>query len=160
MLLRLAGCGALGVVSRRRIGRSVMTGLAQERVRVTFVVRSASRAADAAERTLQMVSARALHWTVYVTESSAVITIAFSSQSHRDGLRACVTNLAGLPSNVRSDSHLDLWRSVPGQLPMNNESCERETLPRMQKNNSSRLIAAVPAAPQRRAKNCSMRGPF
>lgn len=97
---------------------------------------------------------------LYPTESPAVAAFRSRRQSHRNRLQRCVTKLAGPPSNLCDNAHLDLWRSVPGQLPMNNESFERETLPRMQKNNSTRLIAAVPAAPQQRAKNYPMRGPF
>lgn len=156
MHLRLTGYSVLVTRVSKGNDRCVPGGLAREGTPNILCSRTEVRFARVAKRAPQAMSRKSS----YVAESSIVTDCTRSSQSCRDPLHVCVTKLPDPPSNLGSNFHLDFWRPDPGQLPMNSESCERETLPRMQKNNSSRLIAAVSAAPQRRAKNCPMRGPF
>jgi|SRR5580704_7514479 hypothetical protein len=159
MLPRVADCAASVAAAKQEIDCFVAEACTRERApsRLLLVPRAVSATQlNAPHEIAVKTSSHAL----YPAESPVVAAFHALRQSHCNRPQRCVTKLAGPPSNLCDNGHPDLWRSVPSQLPMNNESCEKETLPHMQKNNSSRLIAAVPAAPQRRAKNCLMRGPF
>jgi hypothetical protein len=159
MLPRVAECAASVAAAKHETDCLVAEACTRERApsRLLLVPRAVSETQLSAPHGIAV---RTPSYALYPTESPAVTAFNSLRQSHRDRLLRCVTKLAAPPSNLCDNGHLDFWCTCPGQLPMNNESCKRETLPRMQKNNSSRLIAAVPAAPQRRAKNCPMRGPF
>ena len=159
MLPRVAECAASVAAAKHETDCLVAEACTRERApsRLLLVPRAVSETQLSAPHGIAV---RTPSYALYPTESPAVTAFHLLRQSHRNRLPRCVTKLAGPPSNLCDNAHLDLWRSVPGQPPMNMESCKREILPHMQKNNSSRLIAAVPAAPRRRAKNCPMRDPY
>jgi len=159
MLPKVADCAASVGAAKHGIDCFVAEACTRERApsRLLLVPRAVSETQFSA---LHGVAVKTSSHVLYPAESPAVTAFHSLRQCHCNRPQCCVTKWAGPPSNLCDNAHLDFWCSCPGQLPMNNECCKRETLPRMQKNNTSRLIAAVSAAPQRRAKNCSMRGPF
>jgi hypothetical protein len=158
MRLRLAHCRAFVRTVRQGINHSRSEALPLERAAVAQTARCAIHLGNSAVLAGRVLFRRTERETLYVTESSVVIARFPSRQTHRYGLHAGVTKSAAPPSNLGSDSHLDFWRTTPGQLPMNTVFYEKETLPRVQKNCSSRLIAIASAAAKRHAESCTVRG--
>jgi hypothetical protein len=158
MHLRLAACRAFGKTAKKGIDHSLSKALPLERASVTRAVRCAIRLGNSAVLAARVLFRRTDRESFYVTESSVVIARFSSRKMHRYGFQAGVTKSAAAPSNPCSDSHLDFWRKAPGQLPMNTVFYEKETLPRVQKNCSSRLIAIASAAAKRHAESCTVRG--
>ena len=158
MHLRLAACRAFVRTARQGIIHSRSEALPLERATVTPAVRYPISLGNSAELATRESISRTRREGLYVSQSSVVIARFSPRQTHRYRLHAGVTKSAAPPSNLCSDSHLDFWRTAPGQLPMNTIFYEKETLPRVQKNCSSRLVAIASAAAKRHAESCTVRG--
>jgi hypothetical protein len=115
---------------------------------------------SSARITPRVVSGKTFGAATYVAESSIVTYVASTVRAVPTPLPPGVTKLAGPPSKLDSELHLDFWRPDPGQLPMDSVSCEKGILPRMQRNKSCCLITTASAAPQQRAVNGPLRGMF
>jgi hypothetical protein len=121
MYMGLTGCGAFVAAANHGIDRSVAKASIREcaQSRLLLVPRALSE--NVVARAARLSPSRPSH-DLYVIESPAVASFFLLGQCHRNRYSLRVTKSAGPPSNLCDNAHLDLWRPVPSQLPMNNES--------------------------------------